>query len=292
MIPSSAVEDFLRGKRDDHRWIKKLTHADLDSILADIRPRPQLWPTLHLHQKACVALGIAYPRFAFWCDMGSGKTLTTLELLKHWRACGALRRALVFVTSDKAFPTWEKQARNFKVGMPVVALDGSSEDKWRQLRAFGEGIVLVTYPGAVAMCAKRVTGRRRGKLQLDPKLVTKLAHDADALVLDESTRAGHHTSLTHRLCAMLSRRVHACYALAGRPFGRDPTLLWGQHYLVDLGETIGETLGIFRAAFFTEEDNPWDPSGRAKDYTFRKKMQPKLSRMLQHRSTARSGDDQ
>jgi SNF2 family DNA or RNA helicase len=75
------------------------------------------------------------------------------------------------------------------------------------------------------------------------------------------------------------------------PFGRDPSPLWAQHYLVDKGATLGPTLGLFRAAFFTEQPNPWDPRGFKKDYTFKRAMQPQLSRVLQHRSITYTADE-
>jgi len=45
--------------------------------------------------------------------------------------------------------------------------------------------------------------------------------------------------------------------MAGIPVGRDPQVLWAQFNYCDHGETLGETLGIFRAAFFRAETNYW-----------------------------------
>jgi len=131
----------------------------------------------------------------------------------------------------------------------------------------------------------------KGKLKLSPKLVKRLAKWAEALVMDESTKLGSVNSLQHKLVAQLRKYASVRYALAGRPFGRDPTMLWAQHFLVDDGETLGETLGIFRSAFFTEKQNHWDPKGYAKDYEFKTKLQPQLARMIQHRSITYSADE-
>jgi len=51
-------------------------------------------------------------------------------------------------------------------------------------------------------------------------------------------------------------------------------------YLMDRGETLGQTLGIYRACFFNEKQNFWGGS----EYTFKKGMRYKLHSTLQHRS--------
>lgn len=286
MIPTAAVEDYLARELDSHLWMKQLSEEEVDAALAALRPRPWIWPGTRLHQKVCILLGIAYPGFGFWVDMGGGKTLIALTLLRYWWDVGVMRRALISVTSDKAFPTWEKQILKFDIGLPFLALEGSSEDKWRALDELGEGLALVTRPGAVAMCSSRVwvPKKKRHKLVLDKAKVARMAEWAHGLVWDESTREGHRDSLQTELAEKLRRHAHARYALAGRPFGRDPTLLHSQYKLIDGGETLGETLGLFRAAFFSEEKVRWDPKGRARDYHFRDDMRPQLSRMIQHRS--------
>lgn len=292
MILTAAVNAYLERELDAHSWVKGLSEAQLDAALSRLDPKPDLHPHLRLHQKACFLLGVSFPAFGFFLDMGSGKTLLSLELLKYWFKVGVVRRAIIFVTSDKAFDTWEKQIEGFKIGLPYVSLQGSSKEKWEQLEALQEGLVIVPYPGAVAMVSKRVKAKKKGmKFQLDKKLVKRLSYWADGLVLDESTRCGSPGSLTFKLVAQLRKYSFSRYLLAGRPFGRNPTMLWPQYYILDGGETLGETLGLFRAAFFSEQPNRWDPKGYAKDYTFKKSMRPKLSEMVQHRSITYSADE-
>lgn len=297
MIPAAAVEEFLSRKLDSHLWVKRLTSKQLDEAISQLRPVPRLKVKFRKHQKACFLLGVAYPQFAFFLEMGLGKTILTLALLDYWFQTGLLHRAIIFVTSDKAFLTWEKQLRQFGVKLPMVALEGSSETKWEQLEEFGDGLVLLPYPGAVAMTAKRVKlkGKDKKKLKLDEVLVERLAAWAGALVMDESTRVGNHNSTTHKLLAKLvSEGEQVRYALTGRPFGRDPTMLWPQCKLIDGGATLGGTLGMFREAFFTQHKKEFGPKHirkHVKDYKFDKRMEPQLSKMVQHRSITYSEDE-
>lgn len=290
MIPTSAVKSYLSRTLDDHLWVKRLSEAQLDTALSSLNPRPNLSPELKVHQRACFLLGVAYPQFSFWLDMGTGKSLLSLELLRYWWQAGLIKRALVFVTSDKAFSTWEGQAKRFNIKMPIIALEGSSKDRWARLEEFQEGIALIPYPGAVAMVSRPVKAKKGTKWKLDEKLVKKLSNWTDAFVLDESTKIGNKDSLSHQLVARLGKKSNYRYALAGRPFGRDPTMLWAQQNLIDDGETLGETLGLFRAAFFNEQDNYWG-GPYSKKYTFKAKMKPVLAEMMRHRSITYAAEE-
>lgn len=291
MIPSSAIDAYLNRKLDNHLWIKKLSLAELNAAIDQLNPKPDLHPKVRKHQRACFLLGVSYPQFCYWLSMGTGKTLLAFELLKYWFKVGRIKRAIIFVKSDKAFSTWERQLSEFNVGLPLIALSGSSEEKWRQLEEFGEGLVLVAYPGAVAMSCERVGVKGKAKFKISPKAIKRLAKWADAFVLDESTAAANRGSVVHKMVAKLKKYAKVRYALAGRPLGRDPTMLWGQYNLIDDGATLGETVGLFRAAFFTEKPCYWDPKGYAKEYTFNKKMKPVLSQMMCHRSITYSAPE-
>ena len=290
MIPQEAITRYLSRNLDSHLWIKRLSEKQIDMALAALEPPPKLYPKLRLHQKACFLLGVAFPRFSFWNDMGTGKSILALSLLKYWYDLGVIRRAVVFVTSDKAFSTWEGQFKRFEVDVPYITLEGSSADKWATLRRFKEGIVLVSYTGAVSMNTMTVRGGRgKNKWVLDKAAVKEFGQWAQATIFDESTKCGHRSSLTFALADRLRQYSTVRYNLAGRPFGRDPTMLWVQQYLVDGGESLGETLGIFRSAFFTSKPNFW--ARWAPEFKFKKAMSKELSAMAQHRSITYREDE-
>jgi SNF2 family DNA or RNA helicase len=67
--------------------------------------------------------------------------------------------------------------------------------------------------------------------------------------------------------------------MTGTPFGRDPQDLWSQFYLVDGGEALGETLGLFRAGFFKTKKGFW-----ADEYVFDKHKEKLLHRAMAHSS--------
>lgn len=87
-------------------------------------------------------------------------------------------------------------------------------------------------------------------------------------------------SLTFKLCRAISAQSEYVVGLTGTPFGRDLLDLWPQFYLIDFGETLGETLGLYRETFFTQKDKFWG----GVEYKFQKKMFNTLKRMIKNAS--------
>lgn len=280
MIPSFVIKKYLNRPLDDHQWMKRLTHEELDDMIADLRPRPKFGAKLRAHQKVGFLLGVSYESFSYWLDMGSGKTLLSLELFDYWRLCGVAKRMLVGVLSDKAFPTWEQQTAEYKPHLKCIALEGSSADKWDTLEHFRDGIGLVSYPGAVAMCHYQTPS---GKWKLSKEHRQQLADKTDVLTMDESTYLGNMKSMSNLLFSYIARRVDHRYALAGLPFGRDPDMLYSQQKIIDKGESF-VTKALFQEALFIKEKNQWSRSKYAFNYHFNKARELDLGRMMQHRS--------
>jgi hypothetical protein len=289
MIHPAAVKEFIREPRDSHVWVKKLKRSQLWDVLDDSDFRP-LTEDLDLHQLACLALGLAYPRFSFWLDMGLGKTLIVLCLLQHFWRIGTLRRGLILAVSEDAVYNWELEMRKWKFRVPYVALGNSpTVEKWQHIAEMGAGLVICTYPGFNHLFAKRVKRKKKAGNQMKPDLgkIRRFAANLDAFIPDESIHLGNYQSLGFKIAKPLTADCEIVYPLAGRPFGRDPILMWAQQYLVDRGESFGETLGLFRAALFTEEKGYFG----GYEYKFRKDMEPDFTRMVKHRSISYRSDE-
>ena len=234
-----------------------------------------------------------------FCHHNTGKTLASIALARYFRRAGVSERHLVLVPGNINLAEWEAERALHSPKTSMVVLSGSSEDKWAQLRADEPTLTVATYGGLVAMVCRKVrktSGRRVGENALEihrPKL-RELVETFDGVFLDESSAdqaVQYQTSLAHRVCRALSKKMLArdlpFFALSGTPFGRDPTPLWAQMLLVDGGASLGETLGLFRAAFFTAEENQWG----GYDYTFRERMSGEMHRLLAHRSITIEADE-
>lgn len=288
MIDKRAVAEYLKTPRDDFSFLKTVDTDDLRRQLDSMHPAPDTSSLTHC-QLVGLLVGIFCGSFAYWYGMGLGKTLMVLRLLDYWWRAEQLRKAMVLVPSIEGVGSWAEQIREWDVRLPYIELDdGSSVEKAGRLLGTEAGLILVAYPSLSHMVSRRETEEDKNE-----NLVTRLRPNRAALqalckglgasIYDESTEAANTTSILYRECRAISKRVQHRITLAGRPFGRDPFSLWPQMFLVDHGESLGLTEGLFREAFYTKKQKFFG-GPRSYDYTFRKAMEPVLARLRAHRS--------
>ena len=73
MINKQAVKEFLEQPRDDNSWIKTVDRQSLENALSEIYPAWSLKTKLFTHQLAAMYLGLCFPGYLFFLDMGGGK---------------------------------------------------------------------------------------------------------------------------------------------------------------------------------------------------------------------------
>jgi SNF2 family DNA or RNA helicase len=294
MIRPAAIDDFLRRKLDNHEWVKKLDEPKLDEAIGSLVPKPDLSGD-KFHQKIGFLLGLSFPQIYYIYEMGTGKTRLALRLLEyHYKTKNLQGWSVVLVKTDEAVGVWEDEIKKIGCRLPYVLLQGSSEEKWARLERFDQGLVIVTYIGYAAMVSELREVVRKGRKKRErvpnPGLMRHFHERVDGLVADEITACGNTQSLTYEVVRGLSFAAKVRYGLAGRPFGRDPTMIWPQMYLIDHGASLGTSLGVFREAFFVKKKNYWG-GPYSFDYKLDKKKEPELARAIAHRSLRYSIDE-
>lgn len=288
MIPKAAIQAFLDRPRKDYRYLKSYTNAQLQAECDRLPVIPPIWGALKKHQKVCFLLGAWFGAFGFLLDTGTGKTLLSIALIRYFRKLGEVHHALVLVPNRINKAEWAREIRKNSPTTSYCVLRGSSKQKWEKFTAGEHTIFIETYAGLMRMVSALVdVKKKRGKKQtrmhrLKPsrRLLNQLLKKIDCLIMDESNAAKRKSSLPHRICRQIVKKAKTRFILSGTPFGRDPTDLWGQMYLIDDGATLGETLTLFREAFFTKKENYWG----GMDYTFNKKKKGQLNKFLANRS--------
>lgn len=279
-----AVRRFLNQPCDDLHWLKDRSKDELLKALHSLDPKPETDGLTH-HQLVGMLAGITYPQFAFFCGPGWGKTKLMLRLIEYWERCGMLWKAVVLCPSQEAVFSWEDEARKWHFKLPLLPLaDGTSVDKSEHWLAFERGLVVLPYPSLRAMVVTRERGKR-GEIHEVPQrgAVELISKSLQGIVFDECTAVKEVQTLNYRICRKLSNNLAVRYGLAGRPFGRDVTDLWAQQFLCDRGESLGPTLGLFRAAFFNATKSYFG-GPFSFDYSFRKEMGNELQRHSRHRA--------
>jgi SNF2-related domain len=227
-------------------------------------------------------------------NTGMGKTLLSLALIRYFQRLGSIGAALALIPNKTNKAEWAREIRKH-TQMNYVILEGSTADKWAQIEASGDtgrddaaDIFIETYGGMVHLLSKAVPDvkkRRKGKedaekLAPDEALCKRLGKRVQAVVFDESTFMSKRQTLYYRFARRLMKKAVLGIELTGTPFGRDPQALWSQIRLLDDGHSLGETLGLYRAAFFTGKQEYW---GGVK-WTFDDSKSDELHRCLKHRT--------
>ena len=288
-INPKAIATFLDRPRTNWSWYKRLTDEKLEARRSNLKVDPPIWEGLHRHQKAGFLLAVRLKRLCLWYDTGTGKSIISIALIRYFKKKGSLKRALILVPNKVNKNEWEQELTKHSPGpeLSFCLLSGSSANKWDTLTTTDATVIIETYAGFVRMLSSLQQARKKQHLKPDRERVKEVAGLIDTMILDESGAVGNHQSLAYRICRKLSKTCQRVYALNGTPIGRDPTPLWAQMHVVDQGETLGETLGLFRATFFTESQNYWG----ATEYTFRENKSKLLNRLITNRSLRYTADE-
>lgn len=292
-IPRVAIERYLTREVDSKTWFKDLLPLEVEEDLSHIKPPHKFTAPMRLDQKICFLLGAAYPEILLQCDLGLGKTATSLELLSYFYNNGFIRRGVVFCPTNEVAEGWEDEIKKWGFKIPFIRLNQIlSTKKWEALSKFENGIIIGTYIGLAAMVAKLQPIMKDGKptkkrkRQISNRHLIKLLDGVDAVVYDQSTKVGNQKSLTYEVCEMFSKEAQIKYGLAGRAFGRDPFILFAQLFLLDDGKALGRSAGMFREAFWRRVVNPWGV-----EWTIRKRRKKDLARFIAASSIQYSADE-
>jgi superfamily II DNA or RNA helicase len=222
------------------------------------------------------------------CHHNTGKSVLSIALILYFAKLKQNKRVLVLVPNLINKSEWAREIVKHSPNTDYLILKGSTKEKWEALESTNALIVIETYVGMMRMVCDVVPHPKKDKQkwQISQSLIKRLMKYIDGLVLDESTSAKSKAKLPYRVCRQISKRVNLVFALSGTPFGRDPIDIWAQMYLVDEGETLGATLGLFREAFFHGKENYWGGT----DWTIDKRKMPLLHDMLANRSIRYTAD--
>ena len=284
MLSKKAIDDYLNRKLNSFAWLKKTPREDLLRALEEIDSPPWIYLDLTdmwTNQLAMLLAGIYMPEFLFLCDMGTGKTRVILDLFRYRKASGEKNCWLVCVLDKANIENWLAEIRKFAPDLTVKALNDKSTRK--NISREKADIFLVHYAGLISLCSdlQQVKKTKKRKWMINTSRIHLFQRKFTGLVMDECTEVGNPQAIRARICYRLGKFMKYKYGLTGTPFGRDPKPLWNQFKIIDDGETLGSTLGLFREVFYRKERHFW--SGGHK-FIFRRRMKKELHRIIANRS--------
>jgi SNF2 family DNA or RNA helicase len=196
---------------------------------------------LHAYQREAVEFIKGRPSSALWLDMGLGKTVSTLTAIKDLLDEGAVKRVLIVAPLRVALSTWPNEIKqwshladlhlNILAGLPAGA---------RQ-RAAG-------LPALVSVINR----------ELIPWLVEHFGQKwpYDMVVIDESSAFKSTQAKRWRALRSVLPKVKRMVQLTATPASNNLIDVWPQIYLLDRGERLGKTKGIFLEKYCRQMGNP------------------------------------
>lgn len=209
---------------------------------------------LHAYQERAVEFVKNNPNCALWMDMGLGKSVSTLTAIKDLVGSKEASRVLIIAPLRVALSTWPNEIK-----------------LWRHLAG--------TEFNQLAGCTAKVReARARCEFKLNiinremvPWLVDFWGQKwpYDMVVIDESSAFKSTQAKRWRALRSVLPKIKRMVQLTATPASNSLIDVWPQVYLLDRGERLGKTKGIFLEKFCRQVGNPqwnqWEVKPDLKD---------------------------
>ncbi len=285
MLDPRAVKAFKNRTLRNSDRVKEFSPDALQRKLVKLDSLARFELPPYAHQVACFLLCLKYPYYFLCLDMGLGKTMIMLSLFRYLWENEQADRMLVLVPFATNLPTWAAELDKWAPELGYTLLDSKKDADQKHAAFWGKReIVVTTYAGLRSILCQRKNGKDVPHLTS----IKAVGDYFDMVVCDESTAFKNSQKLTFRLMRAVRKHVDRLYNLSGTPFSSDPQNLWSQFYVVDQGETLGQTLGLFREVFFSKTQMNWGRRDRESrwsfQYSLKKSEEKNLHRVLRHSS--------
>ena len=197
---------------------------------------------LHPYQDEAIEFIHANPRCALWIDMGLGKTVSVLTVIRDLLRDKAINRVLVVAPLKVATQTWPREMRDWRhldrIDYTVI------RDKDLHVRT------------QLAQSKSRVHVINREMLEWLVSLWAAAKRwPYDMIVIDESSSFKDHTTTRFKAMKMVRRLARRMVHMTASPAAESYMGLFAQFYLLDGGERFGNSITDFRETYF--KHNPY-----------------------------------
>jgi SNF2 family DNA or RNA helicase len=212
----------------------------------------------HGYMKRAISFCISQACAGLLLAPGMGKTSIMLAVFKLLRAKGYVRRMLVITPLRPMERVWPAEAAKWDEfqGLKVSLLHGPDKDM--KLRRADSDIDVIN-PEGLAWLATQVNPR--GELPWD------------VLCVDESTRFKNDRTQRFKLLRPYLEHFKRRYILTGSPAPNGLLDLFGQVYIMDLGNALGRYVSHYRTEYFRQTGYggyTWVPKSDAETRIYRR----------------------
>jgi len=227
---------------------KKLTSAELNETFQNAQFKTQ--PYFHQLVTFTFVLSQNLNRVLLIHDIGLGKTLTSLYLLKLWN----VKSRTLVICPNSVIKTWKGQIK-LHTNFTYCVLKGSKKERIYKITNEKADIFIINYEGL-----KLIGGEKTGKsYRPNDKQIQQIPFEC--IIADECHRFKA-LSLQTRIARLFSKRSRYSILMTGTPIGKNTQDLFGQCLVLDNGLTFGQSYSYFLNHFFYKkfkQDFDWTP---------------------------------
>lgn len=182
--------------------------------------------------------------FAFLFDMGTGKTSTTINTLRHRYAEAKRIMRTLILCPVVVCVNWKREFKaHSMIGDQVHILAGSQKKRLQQFLSLKDQrpapIIVTNYEA----------------LQMKELLQEILNWRPEVLVCDESQRLKNPQATRTKMATLIADLTQHNYILSGTPILNTPMDIFAQYRILDRGETFGRNFYTFRARYFEDQNS-------------------------------------
>ena len=194
---------------------------------------------MHHYQEHTVEHILAHPACGIFLDMGLGKTVSTLTALDTL-LFDYLDISKILISAPKrvAEHTWHNEIEKWAhlKHLTISKVLGTERQRLEALRVKAD--IYITNRENIAWLVAHYGG----------------AFPFDCLVLDELSSYKNSNSVRFKALRMVRPKIKRVIGLTGTPAPNGLEDLWGQLYLLDMGERLGNTVGGFRGRYLVKQN--------------------------------------
>jgi len=203
-------------------------------------------PLLWKHQEAAIERAKYCENFALFFDLGTGKSRTTLEIIRHhFNSQKKILRTMIIGPSAVVF-NWRNEISKYtKIPLEkVYPLTGSLDVRVKVMKNAPHDSIFITNYEAFAY----------------PKFVSAVMSGIpEVLILDESHRVKDSKAKRTKNLIKLSYEMEKLptkhrYILSGTPVLNSEMDIFSQFLILDSGKTFGTNFFAFRATYFRDKN--------------------------------------
>lgn len=195
-------------------------------------------------QDGIISRASDFRHFAFLMDMGTGKTLTSINWLKNkWRMHGGFIETIVFCPII-ALDNWKSEFLKSTQLDPDIIGVVKHKDLKKRLAVINNPkhkIIIINYEALLS----------------DKILEALIARKFGCVIGDEIHRIKNHKGKTHKAALAVTKSCNHRAILTGTPITNSILDVYAQFYFMDRGETFGNSFTEFRKYYCEDENAEW-----------------------------------